>query len=42
MRISKVRDKSNSLDLRYGVSDNSEQASRFLDMVNGRAEWLEK
>lgn len=42
MRISKVRDKSNSLDLRYGVSDNSEQASRFLVMVNGRAEWLEK
>ena len=42
MKIHTIRDKSNSLDLRYGVSDNADTASRFLVFANGRSEWLEK
>ena len=42
MKIHTIRDKSNSLDLRYAISDNAESASRFLVLANGRSEWLEK
>ena len=42
MRVQTIRDKSNSLDLRFAVSDNAEKATRFLVFANGRSEWLEK
>ena len=42
MRIQTIRDQSNSLELRYGVSENADTASRFLVFANGRSEWLEK
>lgn len=37
-----IRDKSNTLDLRFATSENSKSASRFLVVANGRSEWLEK
>jgi lysophospholipase len=37
-----IRDPSNSLDLRYGTSQNASTSSRFLVFANGRSEWLEK
>ncbi len=42
MQIETVRDKSNTLDLRFSRSKNFESASRYLVMANGRSEWLEK
>lgn len=42
MRIHTIRDKSNCLDLRFGVSENADSASRFLVFANGRSEWVEK
>jgi lysophospholipase len=42
MLIETIRDKSNTLDLRFCRSKNSDSASRFLVMANGRSEWLEK
>jgi len=42
MRIRTIRDKSNSLDLRFAVSENAESSSRFLVFANGRSEWIEK
>jgi alpha-beta hydrolase superfamily lysophospholipase len=42
MRINTIRDKSNSLDLRFGISENADTASRFLVFANGRSEWIEK
>lgn len=37
-----IRDKSNSLDIRFATSENASNASRFLVMSNGRSEWIEK
>lgn len=42
MRIRTIRDSTNSLDLRLGVSENADSASRFLVFANGRSEWVEK
>ena len=42
MRIRTIRDSTNSLDLRLGVSENADSASRFLVFANGRSEWIEK
>jgi lysophospholipase len=42
VKINTIRDKSNSLDLRYGLSEGSDRASRFLVLANGRSEWVEK
>jgi alpha-beta hydrolase superfamily lysophospholipase len=42
MRIHTIRDRTNSLDLRFAVSDNADSANRFLVFANGRSEWIEK
>lgn len=42
MRTEIIRDKSNSLDLRFATSENADSAKRFLVLSNGRSEWLEK
>jgi lysophospholipase len=42
MLINTIRDKSNSLDLRYACSLPDDRAIRYVVMANGRSEWLEK
>lgn len=42
MHIETIRDKSNTLDLRFARNKTADSASRYLVMANGRSEWLEK
>lgn len=42
MHIETIRDKSNTLDLRFARNKTPDLAARYLVMANGRSEWLEK